>query len=205
MPKFSTSDQTILESKLGFQIIQSWLTEFCSGEIAKQKANELTFLTERKQIAILQDQIYEWFELKSIRHDLPEFQYVDISKSIHKLSIPGGFLSEEEWVEVRKTIDNINRFQRLFESPDTVNLFQLRDLSFDIRLEKNLVKEINAVIDEEGRVRSNASPELKEIREQLFSEQNKLRKKLNSFLSYTQKEGMSDDDMTLTVRNGRIV
>jgi DNA mismatch repair protein MutS2 len=199
------TEQLIAELKLDLNTIKTWLKNFCYGELAKKKVEELKFTTSWQKIKVLQEQIFEWLSLRTIKKELLAFNYSDITKFVHKLSLTGGFLCEDEWVELKKTIENINHFQKIFNSTETACFYHLRDLSFDIRLNKDLAKEISAVIDDEGKVRSTASPHLYEIREALFKEHSRLRKKLTQFLESIQKNGMSYEEMTLTVRNGRMV
>ncbi|MBC8110107.1 MAG: Smr/MutS family protein, partial [Verrucomicrobia bacterium] len=74
-----------------------------------------------------------------------------------------------------------------------------------IDFEKNLLDQINRIIDERGKLRDNASSELQQIRKQLNTEQNNLRKKLDSILKAAKSQGLIADDASPTIRNGRMV
>lgn len=54
-------------------------------------------------------------------------------------------------------------------------------------------------------MKDNASPELQSIRRQLVSQENDLRKKLDSILRNARSNGWVSDDFSLTLRNGRMV
>jgi DNA mismatch repair protein MutS2 len=68
-----------------------------------------------------------------------------------------------------------------------------------------LLDMLEKVIDDRGRIKDNASPELQEIRRALISETIALRKKLDSLLKTAKTNGWVGEEVSLTVRNGRMV
>jgi DNA mismatch repair protein MutS2 len=76
----------------------------------------------------------------------------------------------------------------------------------DAKLEiRGILDALDKVIDDRGRLKDNASPELQSIRRQLVSQENDLRKKLDSILRNARSNGWVSDDFSLTLRNGRMV
>jgi DNA mismatch repair protein MutS2 len=74
-----------------------------------------------------------------------------------------------------------------------------------VEVDLNLLKSLDRIFDNRGRLKDDASPELQSIRRQIISEQSNLRKRLDSLLKSAKSQGYVSDDVSLTIRNGRMV
>ncbi|MFN8438335.1 MAG: Smr/MutS family protein [Cytophagales bacterium] len=195
-----------LEYKLGFFQIKEILKEHCQGSLAKEKVEHLLFSNKPEQLSIWQNQIFEFVAiLQNSKRTFPSNNFLDITPFVSKLNIAGAFIYEDEWVHIRKALQTLISCVQYLEHEESASYYHLKELIFDFQLDKTIIKHIDSVIDEDGRVKDNASPELREIRSELITEQSKLRKKLEHFLSNAQKNGFSDEDMSITIRNARLV
>ena len=93
----------------------------------------------------------------------------------------------------------------VFENQEPESFPLLGEYAKSIKVEKPITDAIDKIIDDRGQIRDSASPELGRIRRQLISEQAGIRKKLDSILRSAKSSGWIGDDVSLTVRNGRMV
>ncbi len=195
-----------IEYKLGFNQIKDIIKENCNGALAHQLTEELTFSTDFEALNKSHNQVFEFVDIiGNTKRSFPSGNFIDIQQMISKLSVTGAFIYEEEWMNIRNSLRTLIGCVQYLDHEESTGYIHLKELIYDLHLDRNLVKNIDAVIDEDGKVKDNASPMLKELRTEMVQEQNKLRKKLDQFLTNAQKNGFSDEDMTITVRNSRLV
>lgn len=195
-----------IEYKLGFNQIKDIIKENCNGALAQQLTEELTFSADFEALNKNHNQVFEFVDIISnTKRSFPSGNFIDIQQMISKLSVTGAFIYEEEWLNIRNSLRTLIGCVQYLDHEESTGYIHLKELIYDLHLDRNLVKNIDAVIDEDGKVKDNASPMLKELRTEMVQEQNKLRKKLDQFLTNAQKNGFSDEDMTITVRNSRLV
>ena len=68
-----------------------------------------------------------------------------------------------------------------------------------------MIDRIELVIDDRGKIRDDASFELRSIRARIIEEQSHLRKRLDSILRGAKRDGFVKEDSMLTLREGRMV
>lgn len=195
-----------IEHKLGFSQIKELLKSNCEGTLAQEKIETLAFSNDFEKLSVLQEQNFEFVEiLRDAKRSFPLNNFIDISQHLSKLQIDGAYIYEDEWVAIRKALRTLIACVQYLDHEESAKYYHLKSLLFDFQIDRTLIKHIDSIIDEDGSVKDNASPTLKELRSELISEQNKLRRKLDQFLTTAQKAGFSDEDMSITVRNSRLV
>ncbi len=65
--------------------------------------------------------------------------------------------------------------------------------------------DLKSIINDKGDILDNASSGLKEIRKKLAGKQNAISKKINQSLKAAKKAGWVNEDVEITIRNGRQV
>ena len=106
---------------------------------------------------------------------------------------------------IRDRLNTIRGCLRFFENQPPESYPLLGEYAKTIRVERTVTEAIERIIDERGQIRDNASPELVQIRRRLISEQVNVRKRLDSMLRTAKSNGWIGDDVSLTIRNGRMV
>ena len=74
-----------------------------------------------------------------------------------------------------------------------------------VDLDLGLLKSIEQVIDEKGKIRSNASKDLQLIRNQIIFEEGRLRKVMERIFKEARAKGLTPEDSAMTIRGGRMV
>jgi DNA mismatch repair protein MutS2 len=175
--------------QLEFEKVKTLLAAYCQTEHARQKAQNLRIHTRKEFIDIELKQTHEYRQLLVNSIYFPNDFVLNLSKELKLLSIPGGVLTGEEVLHLRKLAENMERIFRWFDAERKVANPALVRVIADTRYEKAIISTIDEVLDENGQVKDNASDELKDIRMSLYRKRNELRKLFEKIVSRLNKQG----------------
>ena len=199
-----------LESKLGFDTIRERLKEACISPLGQDYVEKIRFTDNVQLIDKLLRQTTEFKQIVQYETNFPNSNYIDIRPHLSRARIEGMALSEAEFFDFKlalRTVQDCLRFltrQTDTNRPEGTFPF-LRELAGPVSVDKKLTDSLERVIDDRGLVRDSASPELASIRRRIIGEQANLRKRLDSILRQARQNGWIPDDLSLTVRGGRLV
>lgn len=194
-----------IEQKIGFDAIRFLLKEECNSSLGTSFVDKMSFSDDFKKISKRLYQAEEFRRILSQDEYFPSSHYIDATVYLNKAKTQGAFLTEEEFHEIQLSLDTVFRCIRFFEKDQENKYPHLKALSRYIDLDPHILKKIQTVIDENGKIRNNASRELQDIRRMMLSEQTRLRKVLDQILRQAKAEGYTPEDVSLTVRGGRMV
>ena len=201
--EFSPAD---LFEKLEFDKILHITESLCLGEPA---VNYFRNLTLSNQPFVLERQLQEVFEYKKTyneNHNFPASAYFDISEDLKMLAIEGFVLTSESLISIAQILQGTEKFYKFFNpKSETRTLYPIlfnviRESDFD----EQLLKSINKVVDEEGNIRPDASPELQRIARMQASKRQELDKRFRQVANYYQSKNQLADTVE-SFRNGRRV
>src|ERR1051326_7638410 len=101
--------------QLEFDKIKDLLTEYCDGEYAKQKAGQLRIHTKKEYIELELQQSHEYKLLLQQSQYFPNDHVLNIAREIKLLNIEGSTLSAEEFLQIRKLAESIEKIFRWFD------------------------------------------------------------------------------------------
>jgi DNA mismatch repair protein MutS2 len=193
-----------IEEKINFTKIRELLKEECSGPLGVDFVQKMSFSKDPNLVAKLLTQTDEFKKIIESGELFPSSNFTNIYPYLEKARIEYNFLYEEEFHEIRLSLFTLSRCIDFFREheEDYPNLFQLLGL---VNLDNTLLKAIERVIDEKGKVRNNASQELSLIRSQILYEENRLRKVLDRIFREAKAKGLTPEDASVTIRGGRMV
>jgi len=193
-----------IEVKLGFDQIREMVRQYCLSSLGQEYLDSVKFSSDFNLVRKLLDQSSEFLKILNEKLDFPIYNYINAVPLLYKMKPQGAFLQPEEFAAIKVSLKTIFSCLAFFDSKET--LFPaLSALRKDVPRDKTLLHEIDKVIDDKGAVRSTASPELQEIRRKLQIEQSQIRKELDKILRYSIKQGYTDEELSGTIRNGRMV
>ena len=200
-----------LETKLGFDTIRERLKEACVSPLGQDYVEKIRFTDNVQLIDKLLRQTTEFKQIVQYEPDFPNSNYIDVRPHLSRARVEGLALTEAEFFDLKlalRTVQDCLRFlaRQGDAKRDEESTFPfLRELAGPIGVDKKLTDSLERVIDDRGNVRDSASPELASIRRRIISEQANLRKRLDSILRQARQNGWIPDDLSLTVRGGRLV
>lgn len=193
-----------VEEKISFTKIRELLKEECSGPLGIQFVDKMSFSKDLSLVSRLLEQTDEFKKIIGSGELFPSSNYTDANPYLDKARIEGSFLDQEEFHEIRLSLFTLSRCIEFFKDHEEAypSLFALLGL---VALDNTLLRAIERILDEKGKIRNNASQELSLIRSQILYEENRLRKVLDRIFREAKSKGMTPDDASITVRGGRMV
>ena len=193
-----------LYQKLEFDKILDLLDRECLGVLGRE---EVRSMEPETSVQLIRRKLRETEEFKRSLEQNDHFPiqpYEEISDDLRMLEIEDYVLSEESLKRINIILLSIRDIFNFFKGPRRElypTLFEkIRDVIFD----QDLIKEIEKVIDEEGVIRPDASPELARIRQLTASKLKELDKRFGSVILKYRKKGWLSDNIE-SFRNGRRV
>jgi DNA mismatch repair protein MutS2 len=199
--KFSPNDLFV---KLEFDKIKELILKECLGQPAVDLAAGIEPIDEVKKIDLLLSETIEFKHTFIENHPFPISPYQSIQEELRYLEIQDYVLPVEDVLNIYRLLLITSAIFTFFTA-ERIQLFPLLYSKINgITFDKQLLKEIERVIDEEGNVRPEASPELLKLRKSKNAKLRELDKKFNLLLIEFRNKGYLTDSAE-TFRNGRRV
>lgn len=189
--------------QLEFDKIVGLLEKHCRSDEAKQKATHLRFHT---RVEYLQQELEQTLEFKGSlsSSDIFPIDFVkNIKKELKLLSIPNAVLKGSDLNALRLLTLNIRDIHLWFKRQGNIYPHLWKEVQ-GVEYNKEIPALIQPVVDDNGNVRDNASPDLLQIRNDLQSARQRLRKQFESVVRKLAKQGYLAD-ITESFLNGRRV
>jgi DNA mismatch repair protein MutS2 len=194
-----------IEQKLGFDKLREKLKDACISPLGISFVEKIRFSDNFGLVEKLVSQTAEMKQIIEIGENFPSQNYLDVTSSLKSAAIEGMLLTQTEFSDIKVSLQTIRMCLRFFDDQEPGTFPLLSEYAKTVRIEKAITDAIDRVIDDRGQVRDSASTELSRIRKQLVSEQAGIRKKLDNMLRSAKSNGWIGEDVSLTVRNGRMV
>lgn len=188
--------------KLGFSEIRELIKEKCLSESGRQMVDKIQPQIKPDQIDRFLRQTNEFKEL--LEHDAPvpvDHMYA-IKPLAEKVRVEGSFLAEDELYRMLLSLRTVYAIIRYFNERE--GQYQNLELLFEhLPIEKSIIRSIEQVLDDHGRLKDNASKLLLELTQQILKSEQEARKRLDSVFKQAQAQGWTADG-GLTIREGRL-
>ena len=188
--------------KLGFSEIKQLIQAHCISEMGRDMVGKIQFMSNYDQILKFLHQTSEFKNILTSDQALPIQSFYDIKKLADKTRVEGVFLTEEEFYQVHTSLLTVFAVIYYFEQRKGVYP-KLEALFENLTLEKSILRNIESVIDEKGKIKHNASAKLSELIGAIAKAENEARKKIDQIYKNAQTNNWVADG-SLTVREGRI-
>lgn len=192
------------EQKIGFDRLREQVVECCTMQAARRRVAEQQFSTSQREIERRLTLADEMRSLLMMENDFPGGDYPDVEELIQKLRVEGTFLDVEEMVALKRALIIVGEVAR-FIRQRSAQYKALDRLTRPVELFPELVVRIDAVVDDEARVRDTASPELHALRRSIREREGLAAKRLQQVLQQAKQAGIVESDAQLSVRDGKTV
>lgn len=193
------------EQKIGFDRLRAQVAALCSMEAARRRITEETFSSSREDIERRQRTADEMRVLLMLDPDAPREEYPDVEHIVSKIGVEGSFLDTSEVAVLRRALTAVGDMVGFILNRPEAQYPYLRVRSADVCVFPDIIRRINQLIDDEGRVRDGASPELLSVRRAIRDHEGLVAKRLQQVLMNAKRAGIVDADAVLSVRDGRTV
>lgn len=195
------------EQKIGFDQIRRMLQELCLSSLGRELINSIVFMTDYDAILTALHRTDEMIKIEQSDEEFPTDFFYDVRPMLKRIRIEGTFIDVAELFDLRRSLETIRRVVSFFKAKDYEQPIYpyLADMSGNVLIYPQLIKEIDTILDKTGGIRDNASPELLAIRRNLSATMAGISRSLNNILRQAQSEGYVDKDVAPTMRDGRLV
>lgn len=188
--------------KLGFAEIKELIKVKCLSEAGKEMVAKIQPQTKLDLIDRYLRQAKEFRDLLVHDSPLPVDHFYPIKSIIEKAKVEGSFLLEEEFHRILLSLRTVYAVIRYFNERE--QQYPNLELLFEhLPIEKNILRSIEQIIDDRGKIKENASRLLMEITQQISKAEQEARKRLDTVFKQAQKNGWTADG-NLTIRDGRL-
>lgn len=193
-----------LEQKLGFDHVRQQLQSFCESNLGAQFVEKIQFSTSKEDIEQWLAQTDEFVKIIQSGELFPNSNYIDITPYFAKIRVQDAHLSEEEFFDVILALKTLDKCLDFFKEKRE-DYPVLSELTHPVFFNSDVLWALDRVFDDRGKLKDNASARLYEIRKGISAEKQRLRGALDRIIAHTKREGYSPDDLSITIRNGRMV
>ncbi|WCL80274.1 endonuclease MutS2 [Saprospira sp. CCB-QB6] len=195
-----------LYQKLEFDKVVERLQAYCLGELGQAYFAELSLSQNPQEIERSLQESFEFLQSYEHNHNIPLRVYHSIEADLKMLRIEGYVLSVESLRNIASILLCTEALFRFFDpKTERRELYpHLFDILRPLQFEPELLKSINQVVDEEGNIRPDASPELQRIARMQGSKRQEMDKRFRQTAGFYQSKNWLADSVE-TVRNGRRV
>ena len=188
--------------KLGFSEIKELIKAHCLSDMGRQMVDRIQVMNNYDQVLKFLNQAAEFKNILQNDEALPIHHFFDIKSLANKAKIEGTFLTEEEFYQVQASLTTVFAVigyfnEREGQYPNLEALFE------HLPIERAIVKKIDAVIDQKGKIRPNASRELADITSSIAKAENEARRKIDQIFKNASSNGWTADG-SLTIRDGHL-
>jgi len=207
-------DYNRFELCIGFDAVRSRLRELCVSDLGLERVESMSISTD---VQTVREQLLETTEMMTL---LPHFrlnEFADERMNLKHLRVEGSVIETVALWNVQEVLRLLLSYceQLLEDSETTDDAYPTLRQQLNETIEENvtavrkvwrdLVRKIEKILDENGEVRDDASPELSRVRKSLRSLEGEARSSVHALLRKAQGEGYVSGDVSVSMRDGHYV
>ncbi len=193
------------ELKIGFDRIREMLHNYCLSNMGHEWVEAVQFQDDYSNISAQLGETDEFCRIVREFDNFPSNHFFDLREALQKISIEGRFLEPEELFDLKRSLESVRAIVAFFNKQEESVFPLLKKKTRNVQIFPYIYERIDAIINKFGKIRDNATPELANIRSEILTRQSNMSKRLHAILKQAQKDGLVDEDATVTIRDGRAV
>ncbi len=194
-----------IEHKIGFDKIRNHLKINCISSLGKSEVDSIAFSADFNTIVKLTRQTAEFLSILADGKNFPVSYYFDVRESLERADAVGFFFGTEELFDLKRSFDTIKAVLMFFQSDEENRYPYLKAEAADVKYFKFVTDAIDKILDKNGNIKDNASPELSKIRHELSAKKHAISATVRKLLDYAKSENIIDEDTEATMRDGRLL
>ena len=193
------------ESKIGFDKIREILQGRCLSTLGKEQVDECQFSYRRGEVERQLDETIEFVKIITEGMNFPNGYFIDMRPALQRSKIAGTFLDVFEIFDLRRSLETVRAIVAFFRNTEEGTFLRLKDVVKNVQVFPFIYERIDQILNKHGQIKDNASPELAQIRRDIFSLQSSVSKIMSTILRKMQAEGVVEKDISVSMRDGRAV
>ena len=193
------------ESKIGFDKIREILQGRCLSTLGKEQVDKCGFSSNRESVERELDEVIEFVKIIGEGMNFPNGYFIDMRPALQRSKVVGTFLEVFELFDLRRSLETIRAIVAFFRNTEAETFPRLKNVVRNVQVFPFIYERIDQIINKHGQIKDNASPELSQIRRDIFSLQSSVSKIMSTILRKMQAEGLVEKDISVSMRDGRAV
>jgi len=192
------------EQKLGFDQIRQRLKNYCLSPLGIERVEAMNFISDFSTLESLLKQTLEFKLILETGDEFPASNYADPFEYFKTAAIQDSYLEEEAFHTILLSLQTILAC-RSFLVKNQEQYPSLFKLTQEVTIQKNIVQGIESKLDDQGKVRDHASPDLAKIRKRVREEQHRVKRLVDQIFRQAIDQGWVPEGVSTTIRDGRVV
>ncbi len=193
------------EQKTGFDRIREMLQQKCVSNMGIEWVEEMRFQDSFETIKAQLGETSEFCMIVREFDSFPSSHFYDLRNALKKIKIEGRFLEETELFDLKRSLEAVRAIVLFFNKQENELFPLLKQKTQNVQVFPYVYDRIDNIINKFGKIKDNATSELSKIRKDILSLQSGMSRKLQSILKQAQKDGLVEEDATVSIRDGRAV
>jgi DNA mismatch repair protein MutS2 len=193
------------EEKIGFDRIRAMLLSKCLSSMGKEWVEDMHFRQQFEVISVQLGEVNEFLRIIREMENFPASHFFDLRSALNKIKVEGRFLEPEELFDLKRSLESARAIVQFFKKQEDAVFPLLKKKTERVQIFPYIYDQIDTIINKFGKIRDNASPGLAQIRKNIVLLQANMTKRLHAILKQAQKDGLAEEDASVSIRDGRAV
>jgi len=193
------------EEKIGFDQVRRMLKTHCVSRMGEIYVEKIRFHNRFDILKKILGQTEEFRQILMFGKPFPAQNYFNLIPEFERIAIPGTYILQENLFDLKTSLESINDVLVYLKALEEQSFPLLRQISSNVEIDRQIMREIDRIINEKGQIKDSASDKLKEIRQKLVKLSGEIDKAIRQVLLNARKNGWVNPNDDLTLRDGRLV
>jgi DNA mismatch repair protein MutS2 len=193
------------EQKLNFGKVRELLWEHCLSGLGREWISRMTFSVNYGEVTTWLQQTDEMMRIEEDGGAFPVTYFIDVRDALKRIRVEGLFLEESDLFDLRRSLGTIRDIIRFIKNKDIDAFPHLHALVAEVMIYPAVIDRIDAILNKQGKIKDNATPELARLRKEVLSLQQSVSRRMVGILKKAQQEGLVESDVSISIRDGRAV
>ncbi len=193
------------ESKIGFEKVREFLQARCLSSLGKEQVEACQFTPDKDTVERQLDETIEFVKIVGDGMSFPNGYFIDMRPVLQRAKVEGSFMDVIEVFDLRRSLETIRAIVAFFRNTEPESFPRLKEVVKNVQVFPFIYERIDQILNKHGQIKDNASPELAQIRKDIFSLQSSVSKIMSAILRKMQAEGLVEKDIAVSMRDGRAV
>ncbi|MFI3294757.1 MAG: Smr/MutS family protein [Rikenellaceae bacterium] len=192
------------ESRVGFNRIREEIMNYANCSVAKELVGAIEMCTDFDDVQYELERTHQMRNCVMMEGAFSSTQFRD-TRFMQRAKIEGNFLLESEILSLGKSLESVMMVTRFLMDQPEEKYHHLLDMASEVDLHEDVLAGVRRLVDEYGRMRDNATPQLSEIRRELHQKSARIGVVMQRILKQAQEEGYTPSESSINIRDGRAV
>ncbi len=195
----------IFEKKVGFDIIREKIRLRCSTPYARQRAGSEEVSTNESTIMRRLELTDEMRVITMFETKFPQEGFTDCTEFLPKILAQNTCITLENLKSLSRLLQNHRQVVAFLQGTKDEQYPRIKEMAGKVSYFPEITRRTDAIIDKNGDIKENASPELSKICSALNSAKSSIGRKVQSILERAKKDGLAEEDANVSIRDGKLL